>query len=77
MLYGLTMDLVAQELAHSISTDLDPDPDLLCPLVETQGARVLKDAALAGVQVGVEAGVGARVYPGRGRLCGPELMEIL
>ncbi|KAK9018342.1 hypothetical protein V6N11_001318 [Hibiscus sabdariffa] len=68
-LVGICFKLHATHMVAEI--DLDQDPDLLCPLVETPGARVLKDAALAGVLVGVEAGVGARVYPGRGRLpCG-------
>ncbi|MBA0715174.1 hypothetical protein Golax_014092, partial [Gossypium laxum] len=32
--------------------------------VKKEGARVPKDAVLAGVQVGLGAGAGARVYPG-------------
>ncbi|MBA0820026.1 hypothetical protein Goshw_030366 [Gossypium schwendimanii] len=37
--------------------------DIACS-VKKEGARVPKDAVLAGVQVGAGAGAGARVYPG-------------
>ena len=61
---GLLVPALHQGLA--LCQDLLQGPGLLCLLVKKEGARVPKDAVLAGVQVGAGArpGAGASVYPG-------------